>query len=234
MLSSLQWFMSFLMLRATDFATASKPFVRERFSWLPPNAPNDFATQLKGALLNAFDLTLNARGIGWNWGKGIYVPPTKPTTRKGPLSIQISHSPLRRNDLQSRSATASALRESDRDDFHLSARALHLFPGNVLPSWIHRDDVLRPRRRSVATPLPRTMDGDQPRRLLGDALAPGVQARLRHLWRQAGGKTFRTGGRRARRILHFRDHARLWRMGRGTWDRAVLRDVLLRYDGCWL
>ena len=88
---TLQWFMSFLMLRATDFATASKPFVRQRFSWLPPNAPNDFATQLKGALLNAFDLTLNSRGIGWDWGKGVYVPPSTPTTRKGALDFLVGY-----------------------------------------------------------------------------------------------------------------------------------------------
>ncbi|KAH9972136.1 hypothetical protein BGW80DRAFT_396534 [Lactifluus volemus] len=51
--TSMTWFLSFLMLRATDFATATKPFVRERFSLLPPDAPQDFQTQLKGALLNA-------------------------------------------------------------------------------------------------------------------------------------------------------------------------------------
>ncbi|KAF8486170.1 membrane bound O-acyl transferase family-domain-containing protein [Russula ochroleuca] len=85
------WFMSFLMLRATDLANEAKPFVRERFSWLPPNAPKDFSTQLKGALLNAFDLTFNARGIGWNWGKSIYIPPSTPSSRKGPLDFLIGH-----------------------------------------------------------------------------------------------------------------------------------------------
>jgi hypothetical protein len=86
-----QWFLSFLMLRATDFAVAADPFVRERFSWLPPNAPKDYATQLKGALLNAFDLTFNARGIGWNWGKGIFVPPSTPSTAKGPIEFLVAH-----------------------------------------------------------------------------------------------------------------------------------------------
>ena len=91
MLAPWQWFMSFLMLRATDFANEAKPFVRERFSWLPPNAPKDFSTQLKGALLNAFDLTFNARGIGWNWGKNIYIPPSTPSSRKGPLDFFVGH-----------------------------------------------------------------------------------------------------------------------------------------------
>lgn len=89
-----QWFMSFLMLRATDFATSTKLFVRERFSWLPPNAPKDFSTQVKGAMLNAFDLTFNARGVGWSWGKGTYVPP--PSTdatppRKGPIDFFVGY-----------------------------------------------------------------------------------------------------------------------------------------------
>ena len=85
-----QWFLSFLMLRAIDFATTAKPFVRERFSALPANAPNDFPTQLKGALLNAFDLTFNARGIGWNWGKGIYVPPSSdPVPSHGALDFLV-------------------------------------------------------------------------------------------------------------------------------------------------
>ncbi|KAI9463330.1 membrane bound O-acyl transferase family-domain-containing protein [Lactarius psammicola] len=82
------WFLSFLMLRATDFATSKKLFVRERFSVIPADAPKDFATQLKGAVLNAFDLTFNGRGIGWNWGKGIYVPPSSgPVTPKGPIDF---------------------------------------------------------------------------------------------------------------------------------------------------
>ncbi|KAI0267676.1 membrane bound O-acyl transferase family-domain-containing protein [Gloeopeniophorella convolvens] len=72
---SVCWFMSFLMLRAADFATSTKPFVRTQFSALSPDAPKDFSTQLRGALLNAFDLTFNARGVGWDWGKSIYVPP---------------------------------------------------------------------------------------------------------------------------------------------------------------
>jgi hypothetical protein len=91
MLTAWQWFMSFLMLRATDFANEAKPFVRVRFSWLPPDAPKDFSTQLKGALLNAFDLTFNARGIGWNWGKSIYIPPSTASSRKGPLDFLVGH-----------------------------------------------------------------------------------------------------------------------------------------------
>ena len=64
--------MSFLMLRATDFATATKPFVRERFSWHPPNAPEDYTTQLRGALLNAFELTFNStRGT---WHRRVQIP----------------------------------------------------------------------------------------------------------------------------------------------------------------
>lgn len=86
-----QWFLSFLMLRATDLATSSQPFVRERFSWLPPNAPKDFTTQLKGAMLDAIDLMLNARGIGWNWGKGVYIPPFKDTSRRGPLEFLVGY-----------------------------------------------------------------------------------------------------------------------------------------------
>jgi hypothetical protein len=90
-----QWFMAFLMLRATDFATSTKLFVRERFSWLPPNAPKDFSTQLKGAILNAFELTFNARGVGWNWGKNIIVPSPSTDaatpTRKGPIDFFIRH-----------------------------------------------------------------------------------------------------------------------------------------------
>ena len=79
MLTASQWFMSFLMLRAIDFAIAEKLFVRERFSWLPPNAPKDYSTQLKGALLNAFDLTFNARGIGWklHLAHPLYHPPRR-------------------------------------------------------------------------------------------------------------------------------------------------------------
>jgi hypothetical protein len=91
MLTSWQWVMTFQMLRATDFATTTKPFVRERFSWHPPNAPKDYTTQLKGALLNAFDLTFNARGIGWNWGKGIYIPPISDSARKGPIDFLVGH-----------------------------------------------------------------------------------------------------------------------------------------------
>lgn len=87
----LQWFLSFLMLRAIDFATSSKPFVRERFSWLPPNAPKDFATQLKGAMLNGIDLMFNARGVGWDWGKGVYIPAFKSTTRRGPLEFLVGY-----------------------------------------------------------------------------------------------------------------------------------------------
>ena len=86
--------MAFLMLRATDFATSTKLFVRERFSWLPPNAPKGFSTQLKGTMLNAFDLTFNARGIGWNWGKNIYVPPPSTDTssiRKGAIDFFVGH-----------------------------------------------------------------------------------------------------------------------------------------------
>ena len=64
------------MLRATDFATSKKLFIREQFSFIPADAPKDFATQLKGAALNTFDLMLNGSDIGWNWGKGNYVPPT--------------------------------------------------------------------------------------------------------------------------------------------------------------
>ena len=82
--------MSFLMLRATDFATSEKLFVRERFSLIPADAPKDFATQLKGAALNAFDLTFNGRGIGWNWGKGIYVPPSSGSvTARGPMDFLV-------------------------------------------------------------------------------------------------------------------------------------------------
>src|SRR5258707_4761892 len=90
MLAAWQWFLSFLVLRATDFATSSKLFVRERFSWLPPKAPKDFSTQLKGAILNAFDLTFNARGIGWNWGEA-YTSQSTASTRKGPLDFIVGH-----------------------------------------------------------------------------------------------------------------------------------------------
>ena len=58
--------MSFLMLRATDFATATKPFVQERLSWHPPNAPEDYTTQLRDALLNAFELTFNSTRGTWH------------------------------------------------------------------------------------------------------------------------------------------------------------------------
>ena len=68
--------MSFLMLRATDFATSKKLFIREQFSFIPADALKDFATQLKGAALNTFDLMLNGHDIGCNWGKSIHVPPT--------------------------------------------------------------------------------------------------------------------------------------------------------------
>lgn len=84
-----QWFMPFLILRVTDFATTTKPIVQERFSWFPPNAPKDYTTQLRGALLNAFDLTFNAYGIGWNWGKGIYIPPSTDSARKGQVDFLV-------------------------------------------------------------------------------------------------------------------------------------------------
>lgn len=74
---SVCWFLSFMMLRAIDFAT-SKQFKRIQYSILPPDASVDFITQLGGAMWNAFDLLFNARGIGWDWGKHIYVPPKEP------------------------------------------------------------------------------------------------------------------------------------------------------------
>jgi hypothetical protein len=83
--------MFFLMMRATDFATSEKLFVRERFSLLPADAPKNFATQLKGAVLNAFDLAFNPRGIGWNWGKGIYVPSSSgPVALSGPIDFFVA------------------------------------------------------------------------------------------------------------------------------------------------
>jgi hypothetical protein len=74
-----QWFLSFMMLRATDFAT-SKQFTRVKYSILPPDAPADLAIQLPGAMWNAIDLLFNGRGVGWDWGKSIHVPPGKPKT----------------------------------------------------------------------------------------------------------------------------------------------------------
>ncbi|KAI0042863.1 hypothetical protein FA95DRAFT_511623 [Auriscalpium vulgare] len=74
------WLISFWMLRAIDFATSDKLFKRIKWSNLPDDAPQDFQTQLKGALLNAPDLCFNGRGIGWNWGKNIYTPPQTSST----------------------------------------------------------------------------------------------------------------------------------------------------------
>ncbi|ETW78170.1 hypothetical protein HETIRDRAFT_479381 [Heterobasidion irregulare TC 32-1] len=68
-------FTIFLCLRAIDFGTADKPWQRTIWSWRPKAAPDDFVTRLKYAMLDAFDLTMNNRGIGWSWGKGIYDPP---------------------------------------------------------------------------------------------------------------------------------------------------------------
>lgn len=83
----------------------------------------------------------------------------------------------------------------------------------------------------MAAHLPTTLAGDQPGGFLGSPLAPGLQAVLRHLRGEAGRAVFRTGRGRARRVLRFGHHARLWRVGRGTRDRALLRHVLLRHDG---
>jgi len=83
----------------------------------------------------------------------------------------------------------------------------------------------------MASSLPGTVEGNQSWRFLGTALAPGIQAILRRLRSEAGHANFWAGGRRARRILRFGDHARLWRVGRGNWDGVVLRDVLLPHDG---
>lgn len=88
--------MTFVMLRAADFATSEKTFKRIAFSALPDNAPDDLTTQLQGALLNGVDLCANARGIGWDWGKGIYVPPKSagysvPSTPKPALNFLISY-----------------------------------------------------------------------------------------------------------------------------------------------
>ena len=149
----------------------------------------------------------------------------------GPPPVQIPHTPLRRNDLQSGPTTPPALRKSDRDDVPLPARALHFLPGHLLPHRLPRHDRLWPSRRAMAAALPGTVDGDQPGRFLGVALAPGVQAVLRRLRREAGRPNFRTGGRRHRRFLRFGNHARLWRVGFRPGDGAVLRDALLRYDG---
>ncbi|KAI0067201.1 hypothetical protein BV25DRAFT_1819506 [Artomyces pyxidatus] len=88
--------MSFLMLRATDFATSAQPFQRTQFSALPTTPSDDFSTQLMAALLNAFDLCFNARGIGWSWGKGIYTPPrdagvSVPETSKSALDFLLAY-----------------------------------------------------------------------------------------------------------------------------------------------
>ncbi|KAI0310851.1 membrane bound O-acyl transferase family-domain-containing protein [Amylostereum chailletii] len=69
------WFLSFIMLRAADFATSERVFQRIEFSTLPPNAPHNPVAKFRAVVLDAFDLTFNARGIGWNWGKNIYIPP---------------------------------------------------------------------------------------------------------------------------------------------------------------
>lgn len=149
----------------------------------------------------------------------------------GPLPVQIPHPPLRRNDLQSGPSPPPALRKGDCHDIHLPARALHFLPSHLLPDRLSRHDRLRPSRRAMAAALPGAVDGDQPGRFLGIALAPGVQAVLRRLRSKAGRAVFRTGGRRHRRVLRFGDHARLWRVGFRHGDGIVLRDALLRYDG---
>ena len=85
----------------------------------------------------------------------------------------------------------------------------------------------------MAASFPGTVEGNQSGRFLGTALAPGVQAVLRRLRGEAGRQCFRTrtGGRRARCVLHVGDHARLWRVGRWNRNGAVLRHVLLPHDG---
>ncbi|KAI0310853.1 membrane bound O-acyl transferase family-domain-containing protein [Amylostereum chailletii] len=71
-------------LRAIELAVSKNTFQRVRFSQLPPDAPDNLVTQVKGALLNGFDLILNWRGIGWYWGRGTYVPPVDPGSTPAP------------------------------------------------------------------------------------------------------------------------------------------------------
>ncbi|THH17358.1 hypothetical protein EW146_g3436 [Bondarzewia mesenterica] len=82
-------FTIFMCLRAIDFATADKPWRRTRWSSRPENAPENFRSHVKYAMIDAVDLTMNNRGIGWSWGKPIHHPP-KAAQYSAPRAVRSS------------------------------------------------------------------------------------------------------------------------------------------------
>ena len=58
-------------MRGTVWAVAREPFRRQS----PSNKYNELDSEsVYTAFWNAWDLMLNARGIGWNWPRGLVVP----------------------------------------------------------------------------------------------------------------------------------------------------------------
>ncbi|KAH9972134.1 hypothetical protein BGW80DRAFT_1460056 [Lactifluus volemus] len=191
------------------------PFVRERFSLLPPDAPQDFQTQLKGALLNAFDLTFNSRGIGWNWGKGIYTPPSSgPVPQQGALDFLIArgtfhHPSIRLIATAEQSSILTyrlfALRKSDRHDLHRSPRlctsfqATYYAVGFIAMSILVKLENNGPHFQSpwMATSL----------EIFGVCVGTKYSSDPSSSVGEAGWAVFRTSGRSARRILRFGNNA---------------------------
>jgi len=69
--------MLLIVTRSLHFALAKEPFVRRL---RPVNGT-------PSTLMDAFDLALTFRGCGWDWSRGLYIPPeTRPSNRTGFVS----------------------------------------------------------------------------------------------------------------------------------------------------
>ncbi|KIK17693.1 hypothetical protein PISMIDRAFT_214299 [Pisolithus microcarpus 441] len=62
--------MATICMRTSIWAMVQEPYARD-------NVPKDGSTSVPMAFWNAWDLLLTARGIGWNWSRGI--PATRPS-----------------------------------------------------------------------------------------------------------------------------------------------------------
>ena len=72
--------MVFMVTRSLYWALAKEPLVRQLRS----------ANSTPSTLLDALDLVATFRGYGWNWSRGVYVPPDfRPTDRIGFVSYTI-------------------------------------------------------------------------------------------------------------------------------------------------
>ncbi|KZV65528.1 hypothetical protein PENSPDRAFT_689775 [Peniophora sp. CONT] len=70
------WTLFFIVMRSIEFAMA-KQYKRIKWSILSEDTPRTTTTRIFGAVWDALDLVWNPRGIGWDWGKNIHVPPNE-------------------------------------------------------------------------------------------------------------------------------------------------------------